>query len=134
MSRLRGWYGELSNIDKFTFIVAIFTGLLCIVAALQYLAFINSERPFLTTSEILMDNGEPSTDRQFSAQISLKNSGKHVAVVSELRGTLLYAITTPELPKYPEYHEVSQVVVSPISPGDQPVNIRVMLNPADPLA
>jgi hypothetical protein len=81
MSRLRVWYGELSNIDKFTFIVAIFTGLLCIVAALQYLAFIHSERPFLTTSEILMDNGEPSTDRQFSAQIFFKNSGKHVAVV-----------------------------------------------------
>ena len=123
--RARKWCNSLDRIEHFTFWVAIFTGLLFIVAVLQYRAYVESESAFLIITEPkFIPSGEPTAGPVIIV-MAIKNTGKHAAIVEEINISALP--TTPEkFPDNPEYQKlIDTAVIQPIAPGlEFPLNFR----------
>lgn len=74
------WWGSLVPIDKFTFVVAFFTGLLFIATSIQVWAFIQSERAFISLDSVTINKLEAG--KPLVIQIVVKNSGKSTATTA----------------------------------------------------
>jgi hypothetical protein len=101
----------------FSAVVAIFTLVLALVASLQWLAYVQAERPLLIVEGVSFQQDEPSIP--MAPTISIKNAGRSVAVITEVNIIPTFHLQQPgKLPDAPDYHAKSvSVVINPISPG-----------------
>jgi len=117
-----------------TGVVGAFTVLLFSVTALQTYSFIESERAFLTVKSITFVDGEPSPEGHRDFVILIHNSGKHVAMVSDMRVTARYGIihrTLDDAPHYPAARQ--EYIVPPIVPAsDSRIVANAVFNERNP--
>jgi hypothetical protein len=111
------WFTKLQQIDKFTFIVAVFTVILAAATCIQVWAFIQSERAFVTIAAFNIEGGPLSSGKQVSITIRVINPGKGVGIVTDLRAILDIRDADKELPVEPEYGHADESVVPPIPSG-----------------
>jgi hypothetical protein len=116
--RAMQWYCRFDNIERFTLWVAFFTAVLAVVAALQYIAFRESERAFLIVQNGYLASGEPVSDRPISFIINIKNVGKHTAKTTSLNVSVTVNVRRRFLTDNPEYAKMNgSQEVAPIAPG-----------------
>jgi hypothetical protein len=86
--RIGEWYKRykgLSPIESFNYHIMIFSGLLTLMAALQYKAYIETERAFLVMDEVKLVHKEPSVEEGgLDFIVRIKNVGKHPGTVKKL--------------------------------------------------
>ena len=97
------WVYKLEPIEKFT-------GVLCIVGALQLLAFIQSERAFVSISGANILN--VGNESPLFIALDLKNSGRSVAI-----GDLQFYSRAKSLPPIPEYRDPLIINYTPVVAG-----------------
>jgi hypothetical protein len=115
------WFRKLTNIDRFTLFLTIFTALLALATCIQVLAFIRSEEAFLiVVGEPYFTHGRPSAESGgWDLGLTIKNVGKHVAVITELNITP-YSYLHQNLPDIPKYLPQPETrVIPPIAPESE---------------
>ena len=96
----------------------MFTGLLLIVAALQYRAYVKTESAFLVVPNLRFVGGEPTSDGPATLIMTIKNAGKNVAVVKEINVSTHIGVRQKELPDEPDYEKMIDIaVMPPVAPG-----------------
>jgi hypothetical protein len=85
---------KLSSIDKFTFVIAVFTALLFIATAVNIWAFIESERSEITVSDIRL-NSQLTAETFATLIIEIVNPSKSSAFVDEFRLYIDGGMTVP---------------------------------------
>jgi hypothetical protein len=103
-----------SKFKRATLILAIFTGLLAVATWMQVLAFIRSEQAYLVlVGDPYFFLGTPSAESGgFNFGLTIKNIGKHVAVITELNITP-YSYVHQKLPDTPKYLPQPATPVTP---------------------
>jgi len=107
---------EWSPIEKFTGLLVLFTALMAICSLLQALAFIQSERSFLSVSAIEVKDEKPLTEGSpliFESRIS--NSGRSTAFIVSANYTLV--ISDQPLPTDPSYVKGPSDILGPVVAG-----------------
>jgi hypothetical protein len=100
------------------FWVAMFTGLLVIVALLQYLAYVKSESASLTVQKVRFATGEPTSDAPLTLIMTIRNPSKNIADVREVNVSTYIGVRQKELPDEPDYDKmIDTAVMPPIAPG-----------------
>ena len=97
------WFYGLEPIEKFT-------AILCVIGVFQLLAFIQSERAFLSVANMKPIN--QNSVATFPLRVGIKNGGKSTAT------GILKIYIRPILPETPEYKDGSETPLPPITAGD----------------
>jgi hypothetical protein len=84
INRTIQWFKKLQSIDKFTFVIAIFTAVLAFTSGFQVWAFIQSEKPIVGITDIRLTDAI-KVGQTSRIVIEIKNKGKTTAFVRELR-------------------------------------------------
>ena len=96
------WFRSLTSIEKFTFVLAIFTVLLALVSCLQVWAFIQSERAFLFVLTPKFDGGF-APHKPLVLLADIKNSGRSTGFINDFNVTLKVVASNDKLPREPKY-------------------------------
>lgn len=94
--------------------LVFFTGVLAVVGGLQFWAFVESERAFLSVINLTINGGFPSPgERTMRVLVQVKNGGKSTAFV---KNTTI-GVRFGKLAEEPDYGNEPQLVTPPI-PAD----------------
>jgi hypothetical protein len=97
------WFKSLVPIDKFTFLVAIFTFFLVVIGFTQLWAFIQSERATIAIKQIKIDAFPANGSDPFEFTVSMKDAGKGSATILKSNTALVIIAATATLPDPPHY-------------------------------
>jgi hypothetical protein len=109
------------------------------IADTQNKITIESARAFLVIKDISYVHGEPSAvegGRDFT--LTIRNVGKHVAIVTEMDTEPFYGIVSKVLKETPQYYNSISLVVPPIAP-DSDTTVRahiggdISITPVQPM-
>ncbi len=107
---------DLEPIEKFNFWLVIFTALLALIGAMQYRAFMQSERAFVGMENFAFDS-ELQADTPLIILGNIKNYGKSVAIIHKINATVQF-----ELPDIPAYNRTN-FAVPPIPPEGSTISV-----------
>jgi hypothetical protein len=111
----------------FTGVLALFTFLLALVAALQLWAFVQSERAFLSVVGLSIggtDGGLPKASEPHTRVVlQMRNGGRNTAFIDRFRFDAAYGAMGP-LPQEPQYLDEPQFGVPRPIPGDTTVPVN----------
>ena len=106
---------------RWTRAVRLFTFALAVVAALQFWAFVQSERAFLSVAGVSIDGGLPKAgDPTPHVVMQIKNSGRNTAFVDRVLLDEAYGLNGP-LSQKPNYKDETDPGVPPPIPADTTV-------------
>jgi hypothetical protein len=106
--------------DCTTVAIAFFTLVSAISTVIYTYSFIRSERVYLIIEDVrFIDGADPTASPGgFDVRVTIKNSGRHVAIVTHAVATVLYGIIHKSLAKNPDYGEAFPFIIPPIAPGE----------------
>lgn len=116
--RIREWYKCLDSIEKFNFLIMLFTGILSGIGLLQYVAYIETERAYLIIEEIRLFHNEPVVQAGgLDVAVPVKNVGKHIALITDFKIAIELGIINKDLPVYPDYTRttIGSITIAPIA-------------------
>ena len=105
-------------VARYTGWLAFFTAFLAIVAGLQFWAFVQSERGFLSVTSLTINGGFPQAGNpSVRVFFQIRNSGRTTAFPERA----VLAMRVGQLSAKPEYGDEPQVALPPV-PADSPAN------------
>lgn len=118
--RIVWWYRNLEELEKFNAWIVGFTGVLSIMAIVQFFAYLETERAYVVIDDAQFLAGTPQVeDGGIDTGLFIKNVGKHVAIISQFHALMEIYVVQKELPTFPEYRPDAvpqNLVVAPMVP------------------
>jgi hypothetical protein len=99
------WFRRLETMD-------FLTGILALIAALQFWGYIKSERALVYADNVTLPRGLGNID-PLVMQLEIKNGGKSIATIKEVAAAISHQL--PALP--PPYQQASRFAFPPAVPG-----------------